>query len=307
MTNEPIQAETSDLQQIRGIGPGLARRLGAAGLGDVARLAVASPQDVSAALRGLPVVSAAAIDEWIAAAARLAPPPSAPSPASVPAAANAAPTHRAAPVDNDVPVATDVPVANGQHYATFGLELLLDQANEVRRTRIRHVQSGRRASWAGWEAARVGAFVAEVAGIGRPAAMAAEVEAAEFAPPEAPTAAPAAHQLHDLAIIPDGATGAGRLLRRDRPFDVRFGVTLMEPGSAAPLTATLYARSLEGGERRPLGHCAAPPAPGPEWATAIAVPDAALSPGTYRLELDVADGGPRARPAAHGEALVIVY
>ena len=48
MTNEPIQAETSDLQQIRGIGPGLARRLGGAGLGDVARLAVASPQDVSA-------------------------------------------------------------------------------------------------------------------------------------------------------------------------------------------------------------------------------------------------------------------
>lgn len=277
MNNEPIQEETFDLQQIRGIGPGLARRLGVAGLGDVARLAAATPEEVAEALRGLPVISPERIGEWIAAAARLAPPP----------------PRIAAPGDN------------GQHYATFGLELLLDRDNEVRRTRISHVQSGRRASWAGWEAARVSGFVAEVAGIGRPVAAAAVM--AEPAPEDPPPAT----RLHDLAILPVGAAGAGRILRRDRPFDVRFGVTLSDPAApdaTAPLLATLYVRPLDGGERRPLGQSAAPAASGPEWGMAIAVPDAGLGPGAYRLEVDVAPaGGARRPPVAHGATLVVVY
>lgn len=276
MKNELSQEETLDLQQIRGIGPGLARRLGAAGLGDVARLAAATPEEVAAALRGLPVVSPERIGEWIAVAARLAPPP-----------------ERATPDDN------------GQHYATFGLELLLDRDNEVRRTRINHVQSGRRASWAGWEAARVSDFVVEVAGIGRAAAI------AGVATESVPDVPPETSRLHDLEIFPVGAAGAGRILHRDRPFDVRFGVTLSDSAElepAVPLTATLYVRSLDGGERQPLGQSAVPAFPGPERAMAIAVPDAALSPGLYRLEVDLAaEGRPHRRPAAHGGRVVVVY
>ncbi len=46
-------------------------------------------------------------------------------------------------------------VEGAQHYATFMLELLLDESSNVMRTRLSHVQSGDEHTVAGWDAQEV--------------------------------------------------------------------------------------------------------------------------------------------------------
>jgi hypothetical protein len=42
-----------------------------------------------------------------------------------------------------------------QPYATFVVELLLDEQGNVRRTRVVHVQTGIERTWAGWDEERL--------------------------------------------------------------------------------------------------------------------------------------------------------
>jgi hypothetical protein len=49
--------------------------------------------------------------------------------------------------------------ADRQHYSTFVVELLLDEHNDVRRTRVVHVQTGIEKKWAGWDEERLLAFL----------------------------------------------------------------------------------------------------------------------------------------------------
>ena len=48
-----------------------------------------------------------------------------------------------------------------QHYASFTMQLLLDEANEVRRTRVTHIQSGQSGIWSGWYPAYLMDFVVQ--------------------------------------------------------------------------------------------------------------------------------------------------
>ena len=44
-------------------------------------------------------------------------------------------------------------------YATFVIELLLDEHGNVRRTRVVHVQTGTEQKWAGWDEERLLSFI----------------------------------------------------------------------------------------------------------------------------------------------------
>lgn len=254
MTNE----SGADLQQIRGIGPGVARRLNEAGIADAAALASAAPETVAAALQGMPIVSSERIHEWIEAARLIAPPQ------------------------------TSVAEENGQHYATFRLELLLDLRNEVRRTRVKHVQSGNEESWAGWAAERLLRFVGENAGL-QPSPTADEVASKGQ---EVAEARPFEPYLHDLTVVDTQSREPRHIVRRGQPYDVRFGLALTgegdTPAEPARMRAALYARSIGGKQRVTLGQGTAMRPMTPDLDVAFGItPAAELSPGPYRLELEL--------------------
>lgn len=278
MENRVDEKDASDLRQIRGIGPGVAHRLAEAGINDVSALAAATPESIAAALQGLPVVSQERIREWIAAAATLAPPPKKMSP------------------------------ENGQHYATFRLELLLDRNHQVRRTRVSHVQSEKKEIWAGWDVARLSDFVRENAGISSPAVM----EDAEIPPPQSqPLSAADDLQLRGLTVAAAGSREPSHFVRRGRPYDVHFGVVAGEGEGMGPAageaTTALYARPLDGEGRYQLGEASAT---GPAMEVAISIiPGAELSPGAYRLEVEIDQEGQSRRrlTAPLSEGMLLVY
>lgn len=294
MQEKKSPTEAADLTQIHGIGPGVARRLSDAGIDDLTALAVATPDTVAAALRGMPVVSNERIQEWIEAANRLAPP-----------RADAA----------------DAPRDNGQHYATFRVELLLDPRNDVRRTRVSHVQSGTEENWAGWDGARLLRVVVDQAELQLPAAIPGETLAGEQTPAIPAQLLPAEPQqmavrLHDLVVIDPQMSVPRRIVHRGQPYDVRFGVAL-EGGNDATLEqarmrATLYARSLGGEGRVLLGRAATARPLAPELDVAFAMtPPADLDPGPYRLEVELdmetEDRRQRWPTASLREGMVVVF
>jgi hypothetical protein len=57
------------------------------------------------------------------------------------------------------PVETISPAVDQQPYETFVVELLVDEAREVRRTRVVHVQTGVEERWAGRDDDRLLLFV----------------------------------------------------------------------------------------------------------------------------------------------------
>jgi predicted flap endonuclease-1-like 5' DNA nuclease len=136
-------AKLDDLKQIHGIGPTAERRLSEAGIRTLAQLALASPEAIAARAAGLSAQRIAK-ENWIGQARQLSHRKSKPAPAMRPGHS---------------------PPADHQHYATFTVELLLDKANRVRRTRCAHVQSGDQETWPAWEAARLVTFVAEHASV----------------------------------------------------------------------------------------------------------------------------------------------
>jgi len=282
MQEKKSLTEAADLTQIHGIGPGVARRLSDAGIDDLTALAAADPNAVAAALRGLPIVSNERIQEWIEAASRLAPPRS------------------------------DTPSDNGQHYATFRLELLLDPRNEVRRTRVNHVQSGAEENWAGWAAERLLRFVVENAGLqSSPATVGDGVEASTAAETES-----SGPRLHDLDIVDPRTSESRHIVHRGQDYDVRFGVAIGDQSGGRPemarLTTTLYARSLVGEQRYPLARHATTQPLGSELDLSIGVvPAATLNPGAYRLEveLDIETEDQRQRwpTASLRQGMVVVF
>lgn len=287
MQEKKSPTDASDLTQIHGIGPGVARRLTDAGIDDLTALATAAPDAIAAALRGMPVVSNERIHEWIETAGRLA----------------SAPPTRAA----------EAHAANGQHYATFKIELLLDERNDVRRTRVSHVQSGAEENWAGWAAERVLRFVAENAGLQSSPAAGAETGAEVRMSAATEIAGP---RLHDLDIVDPQTSESCHIVHRGRPYDVRFGVVLDEKAGGqqkiARISTAVYARSLIGEQRHHLVRHAMTRPLDPELDLSVGVvPAPALNPGAYLLEVELdmetEDRQQRWPTASLREGMLIVF
>ncbi len=136
-----------DFKRIKGIGPAAAQKLHSAGVITFAQLADLSPSDLASLIPGLSTKRVAR-EGWTRQARKLTPKPARVKPG---AAATGMTGH--------------------QFYATFTIELLLDEHRFVRRTRAVHIQTGDEATWAGWEGARLNSFLAERAGLVSQAAV----------------------------------------------------------------------------------------------------------------------------------------
>jgi hypothetical protein len=124
----PAGQAGDDFQRIQGIGAAIDRRLHDAGILTYQDLAALTPQQIVASLAGVAGLSPVRIasQDWPGQAGRLA-----------------------------GPAAPPLPSEPDQHYASFHIELLLDVDDSVRRTKVRHHQSGTDETWAGWDEDRL--------------------------------------------------------------------------------------------------------------------------------------------------------
>jgi hypothetical protein len=129
---------------IDGIGPTIETRLHESGIRTFAQLAAMTSTalfELLQGFRGMSVERLAELD-WPGAAQKLA--------AEEVASAEAARTTSTS--------------GNRQHYANFHVELLLDEENNVRRTRVQHIETKKEAQpWTGWDGRRLLDFIQDAA------------------------------------------------------------------------------------------------------------------------------------------------
>ena len=144
IVDEDTGQVVDDFTQIQGIGPAKAERLYAAGITRYAQIAKKTPDELAALFSDMIGVTEARLkqQDWIGQAKALA---AEPGGKSVPPPAGSAQPH--------------------QHYAVFTVELLLDEALNVRRTRVLHVQSQLDQTWANWDGEGLLTFIQENAGL----------------------------------------------------------------------------------------------------------------------------------------------
>ncbi len=143
-----------DFTLINGIGSGIERRLHSAGVFTFRQLGSMSPSAIIDAIGSLVGLTPDRIlrQDWIGQAQSLA------------LAAPSEPLETVLAVPEEEP---DKP-ADRQHYQMFTVEILLDEADDIRRTRVVHVGSKRESTWAGWDAERIIQSMGDLAGLNLP-------------------------------------------------------------------------------------------------------------------------------------------
>lgn len=137
-----------DLTKVVGIGPAVEQHLRKAGIVSYGQLGRMKPKKVASLLKDMKGFTEKRIvdEDWLGQAQRLA----------EQAGETQAEADRRALESSE----------NGrhrQHYAVFTCELLLDRLNQVRRTRVMHVQSQQEVFWAGWVPGKLENFLAQSA------------------------------------------------------------------------------------------------------------------------------------------------
>jgi hypothetical protein len=223
-------APADDLRLIKGIGPAIERRLQAADINTFAKLGSLKPAAIAQVVPGRSATRIAA-ENWIGQARQLA--------------SERAPAHRRRRAS----------VGSGhQHYATFTVELLLNDDNSVRRTRVRHVQSKYEETWVGWDSVRIVDSLVHHAGFSmnlpepasalKPLSLVEHTGSLEGALAEASTAATSAATSRpdvppktvlesviktcELAIVPWGSVLPCNMVPAGQPFSVRLAMDLTE-------------------------------------------------------------------------------
>lgn len=261
-----------DLKLINGIGLAVEKWLNGVGIFTFAQLVALSPADISAALADLTGLSAERIikQDWIGQARKLgseAVAKEAQRDVEAPVEPSASIEHvlaatRAVESEKDA-----VPSIERYHPATFTVEFLLNEHNDVHSTRILHVQSEQEDTWTGWQKTLLVDFLCRSAGLNipldEPALLNTEehVNAGESGHmPEVVTKSelltPLATKprltgmlrVREMAIVGVESSGPRRTLTHDAPFDVQLILDLtglQVPGNT-PLNykASLYGKHL---------------------------------------------------------------
>jgi hypothetical protein len=259
------QSPADDLQEIKGIGQGIAQRLQAAGVRTFAELAGHAPAEL-AAKAGVPT-SRVTREGWIAQASALA--------------------ERSAVADSDGRGTVDADEVERRE--SFVLRLNLDEDGWVGRTSVTHVRSGREAPpWAGWDTARLLEFVSEYVDLSpqesqrpgpEPQQRPARQDQGQVVPATERTGE---IQVRDLEILPEAGGGAQRSLEADEPFLVRLRLDPVGAGTQFSYAATVVARTVGEPRRqtRTVGEAA-----GTLTADGhLEVQSIGLPPGIYRLD-----------------------
>ena len=298
-----------NLRLINGIGPAVEKRLNGVGVFTFAQLAALPPADIAAALADLTGLSSERIikQDWIGQACKLAAQSTSSEPDWIGQARKLAAESGASQAQRDAGAAVEPPASiehdhtatlsvesekdavlsmERYHAATFTLELLLDEDNNIYSTHVLHVQSKREHSWTGWQKTQLVDFLNESAGLNIPSDEPALLKAEEpdHAPvvveepviTEEPDNAPAvvtesepltplaakpglAGTLHlrEMEMIGVESSGPRRTLSHDEPFNVRLTLDLTElqvPGNI-PLNykASIYGKNRGSGSGLVVG------------------------------------------------------
>jgi len=267
--------QADDFKLIRGIGPAIERRLHNAGIRTFADLAALSPDGIAASLAGLSAKRIAK-ENWLGQARRLAS-----------KRASARPRKEA------------LAFWGRQHYETFTVELLLDENNDVRRTRVTHIQSRDEGKWADWQDTQLLDFFIEHAALRLPpverapavaatAKLVPPVAATTEHPPSPTTTASllGVFRLRSLEIVQSDTDRPDNVLRHNHPFTVRLTLDLTDvrvsPDIPLSYTVTIYAKRL-GRPRQIIGETQGNATPANT--SIINVKDVILSPGRYRVQV----------------------
>jgi hypothetical protein len=209
------------------------------------------------------------------------------------------------------------------HPATFTVELLLDENNNVYSTHVMHVQSRCEHSWSDWPKSELVDFLGQSAGVNvtsvepvlaepvlanaeeleHPPTGAEEPEhvpavEAESTPPTAKPGLAGTLHLREIKIIGAESAGPRSILPHDQPFDVRLTLDLREmtvPGNI-PLN---YKASIYGKSRSIRSGQAVGEAEGiikPSDTVTLNVEGNLLPEGTYRLVATVMVALPGTNP-----------
>ncbi len=149
--------------------------------------------------------------------------------------------------------------------ATFTIEFLLDEDNNLHSTHVLHVQRRHEETWTGWQKTRLVDFLKESAGLNIPSdepdvpeaeeavrseeadeELAQSTESEPLTPLEEEPRLTGTLHLHELEMVGVSSTGPGRILTHFEPFDVRLTLDLTSlqiPGNT-PLNyiASIYGR-----------------------------------------------------------------
>jgi hypothetical protein len=256
----PESTLKDSFQEIKGIGPAIERSLHEAGILTFDQLASLTPQEVFDAIASAGGLSVERISQqnWIGQARALK---------GKTTAATKVPTPTEKPVETE----------ERQHYATFTVEYLLDEENQVRRTRVVHIQSGQEKAWAGWQENRLANFLTRLT-------LPAKSDPATQMNPASGKA-----RLTKLEVIPTTGAAARHLLHGGQPFEVRLTVDLSQvaipENQSLAFAATVYARDMTDTSQQVVGKRRGAVAPANE--TIIPVSNLTLPAGVYRLEAAV--------------------
>ena len=163
--------------------------------------------------------------------------------------------------------ADDAATYGRQHYASFTMELLLDEANSVRRTRVVHVQGGESGTWSGWDPAYLMDFVVQHAELhieaSEPATSPGSEPASETTGPNRLPlqsrwpSCPGTCTCAKFTVWPSGGDCPCNLMPHDQPFCARVALDLADvlapSGMTLDYAAMIYARSLSGRGRHLVG------------------------------------------------------
>lgn len=170
-----------------------------------------------------------------------------------------------------------------RHYATFTVELLLGEDNDVRRTRVSYVQNKLEETWAGWDEPRLVNFIVQCARLNIPSskltsprepislhesALSIETESSPARTPRTllRERGPSSKQkdtlgdvlqVNELVMLPLGSNRPQHIARANEAFNVRVLLDLTEinatPSIPLNCTVTIWAKKLGEGECQIIG------------------------------------------------------
>lgn len=268
--SHPMQKD--DFKRIHGIGPGIESRLYGAHIHTFAQLAALTPHDLALELQGLAGLSTERIvqQDWIGQARKLAEEKT--EERAVQAEEwtelSPAPIHSEDYAEGIVEegLASDrLTPQSRKHYVNFTVELWLEENNDVRRTRVIHVQDHSEIAWSGWEGQKLIDFIVERARLFQPAQPAIaeqpQTEPAygqppletgrEFSPPVQAAALAGELMLKEMKVATMENPHPTHILDSSQPFHIHLELDLSKinapPGASLGYSAKVFAEDLSKG------------------------------------------------------------
>ncbi len=275
MKNESSMAPTMEdetttadpFSEIKGIGPKTKDRLYEEGIRTVDKLAALSLPELAALVDDIPGMSAERIEreDWLGQARRQ--------------------VAQTTSLQEDEATGND----NRQHYASFTLQLVLNEDYSVRLTRVFNNKNKTEEKWEGWDEKKMVTVIADMAGVRLSSTKTGPPEKPEDQPvpsTESPSAPKGKVQLRQLDALLADTDSPHHLVPHDQPFRLCLTLDLIDidvpDDSRLDYTATIYAKKLGTGERQlvtkqqntvPL-----------QSSLSIPIEGVSMPPGTFRLQ-----------------------